>query len=158
MASRELLAAVLGIGGRARERRVDIVPLASLPTGTLGPALQQAHLVIGALGYQPNTIAFRQANGEPLSLASGATFHTPRVDGACRLLDSQGAFIAHAYGIGLASGFVPRGPQLGGEPSFRGQTNGLWMYQHDVGRLLLSALEADTISNRPVEAPLQQVG
>ena len=43
------------------------------------------------------------------------------------------------FGIGLGAGFVPRG-RLGGEASFRGQANGLWLWQHDVGSLIIDAV------------------
>jgi len=42
-------------------------------------------------------------------------------------------------GIGLAAGFRPSG-ELGGEPSFRGQTNGIWLWQNGVGAIVVSGL------------------
>jgi hypothetical protein len=39
----------------------------------------------------------------------------------------------------LAAGFVPHG-KLGGEASFRGQANGLWLWQSDVGGLIVDAI------------------
>jgi hypothetical protein len=46
-----------------------------------------------------------------------------------------------AYGIGLSAGFVPWGP-LGGEASFTGQANGLWLWQNDVGQMIVDQLLA----------------
>ncbi|RZM10963.1 MAG: aminotransferase DegT, partial [Sphingomonas sp.] len=46
-----------------------------------------------------------------------------------------------AYGIGLAAGFVPWG-RLGGEASFSGQANGLWLWQNDVGMMIVDQLLA----------------
>jgi hypothetical protein len=43
------------------------------------------------------------------------------------------------FAIGLAAGFVPHG-KLGGEPSFRGQANGLWLWQSDVGGMIVDAI------------------
>ena len=43
------------------------------------------------------------------------------------------------YGIGLAAGFVPWGA-LGGEKSFIGQANGLWLWQNDIGQMILDQL------------------
>lgn len=67
------------------------------------------------------------------------------VDRHCRVLDAHGAPIAGLFGIGLAAGFVPWGP-LGGEPSFRGQANGLWLWQNDVGMMIVDRL-LDTAAN-----------
>jgi hypothetical protein len=38
-------------------------------------------------------------------------------------------------GIGLASGYLPEG-----EASFRGHTNGVWLYQNDTGATLLRGI------------------
>jgi predicted oxidoreductase len=57
------------------------------------------------------------------------------VDGQCRILAANGKPVPGAYGIGLAAGFVPHG-KLGGEPSFRGQANGLWLWQNDIGWMI----------------------
>ncbi len=59
-----------------------------------------------------------------------AAWSTPRTAGA------------GAYGIGLSAGFVPWG-RLGGEASFRGQANGLWLWQNDVGQMIV-----DQVLNR----------
>ncbi len=42
--------------------------------------------------------------------------------------------------IGLAAGFRPSG-KFGGEPSFSGQANGLWLWQTAVGAMLVDALQ-----------------
>ena len=140
MASRNLLRAMLGLGGMAQERRCRLVRLQDTTSAGLSALLREADLVVAALGYRPHGLPMREEDGAPLRLASGAGYANPRVDDQCRLLDALGRPVPNAYGIGLASGFVPRGPQLGGEASFRGQTNGLWLYRHDLGRLLLHQL------------------
>jgi predicted oxidoreductase len=64
------------------------------------------------------------------------------VDKHCRVLDARGQPIPGAFGIGLAAGFVPWG-RLGGEPSFRGQANGLWLWQNDVGQMIVDQVLGD---------------
>jgi len=61
------------------------------------------------------------------------------VDNDCRVMDASGNPLPHLFAIGLAAGFVPYG-KLGGEPSFRGQANGLWLWQNDVGALIADAI------------------
>lgn len=63
------------------------------------------------------------------------------VDRHCRVLDAGGAAVPGLYGIGLAAGFVPWG-RLGGEASFVGQANGLWLWQNDVGMMIVDQLLA----------------
>jgi hypothetical protein len=43
------------------------------------------------------------------------------------------------FGIGLASGHVPDG-RLGGEASFSGKANGLWLWQNDIGQMIIDQL------------------
>ncbi len=61
------------------------------------------------------------------------------MDNHCRVLDASGNPIPNLFAIGLAAGFVPYG-KLGGEPSFRGQANGLWLWQNDVGAMIADAI------------------
>ena len=61
-------------------------------------------------------------------------------------MDALGTPLPKLYGMGLAAGFVPHG-KLGGERSFRGQANGLWLWQSDVGAMIVDAV----LSPRPTE-------
>jgi predicted oxidoreductase len=81
--------------------------------------------------------------GERVPLFADNGHRSRLVDGQCRLLDADAQPIPGAYGLGLASGFVPHG-SMGGEPSFDGQTNGLWLYQNDVGARVLDQVLASS--------------
>ena len=76
------------------------------------------------------------------------------MDNYCRVMDAGGNPLPHLFAIGLAAGFVPYG-KLGGETSFRGQANGLWLWQNDVGAMIADAilvspaLPRTTYLNRP---------
>ncbi len=132
--ARDLVLRMLGVDGRTPDPRVQT----HLVTGD-EDARAQAHLlaadiVIAALGYRPHALPLFEADGRRIALAaeSGAAM----VDRHCRVVGSDGQPIAGAYGIGLAAGFVPWG-RLGGEASFRGQANGLWQWQNDVGAMIV---------------------
>ncbi len=158
--SRELVKQFLGVGGAPAEPRVRLFPLDR--TGRqnafdLRALLDEAVLIIPAFGYRPNTVPVEAADGSRLALMAdqgpdpAATLPSaiaelvsyasapPLVDPACRVLAADGKVIPNLYAIGLASGFRLTG-NLGGEPSFRGQTNGLWLYQNGVGELILNQL------------------
>ncbi len=94
--------------------------------------LDVADLVIVALGYRPCPIRLLDARGLPIDLSTGAA---PLVDELSRVRRRGGRIVDGVWAVGLASGFRTAGA-LGGEPSFRGQTNGLWLWQHDVGRMI----------------------
>ncbi len=142
--SRELLMRLWGINGRELEKRVRLVKLQS--DGNVGndqaqvkQLLDEAALVVPAFGYRPIAIDMRDAADNPIELMCLGAGTPPLVDGQCRMLDASGSPIPNVFGIGLASGFVPSG-KLGGEPSFRGQTNGLWLYQNGVGEIILDQI------------------
>ena len=46
-----------------------------------------------------------------------------------------GTVLHNIFGIGLGSGFKPN-LAMGGEPSFSGQLNSLWLYQNDIGAVV----------------------
>lgn len=137
--ARELALRMLGVDGRVPEPRVALHRVEGDNDTVAREIVAGADLVIAALGYRPRALALEQADGSPIALAahSGA----PMVDDACRVRDAFGAPVPGLYGIGLAAGFVPQG-SLGGESSFVGQANGLWLWQNDVGMMIVNQLIA----------------
>lgn len=138
--SRELLKRVWGMSSWGVENRVKIVSID--PQGNnadeIKKLLDEAALIIPAFGYRPNVVPVFDASGQEVDLLcrNGGAL----VDDKGCVLDAHRQPVANIYGIGLASGFVPSG-DLGGEASFMGQTNGLWLYQNGVGELVFNQLE-----------------
>lgn len=135
--ARDLVLRMLGVDGREPDPRVALHRI----TGDDDPAaletLQRADLVIAALGYRPRALPLHDTDGSPLALA--AHEGAPMVDAECRVRAASGAVVPGLYGIGLAAGFVPSGA-LGGEASFVGQANGLWLWQNNVGMMIVDQL------------------
>lgn len=132
--SRELVLRMLSLGGRTPDPRVTTHRIAGDQDAAARAIIEGADLVIGALGYRPRCVPLIGVDGTPLSLAHHVG--RPMVDRHCRLLDATDRPVPGAYGIGLSAGFVPWG-RLGGEASFRGQANGLWLWQNDVGQMIV---------------------
>ncbi len=135
--ARELVLRMLGIGGRVPDPRVALHRISGDDDATARALLGDADLVVAALGYRPHALPLADADGRRIALA--ADQGAPMVDRHCRVIGADGSVLAGAYGIGLAAGFVPWG-RLGGEPSFRGQANGLWLWQNDVGLMIVDQL------------------
>ena len=127
-----------GIGGRPPEPRLHLHRLGVDDASTLA-LLDNADLIIAALGYRPRALPVFDQAGRATPLHSETSPQAPLVDGRCRVLDHGGNPIPHLFAIGLAAGFVPHG-KLGGEASFRGQANGLWLWQSDVGGFIIDAI------------------
>jgi hypothetical protein len=138
--ARELVMRALGIGGRAPEPRLRLNRLHG-PASEANAlrALEAADLIIAALGYQPRALPLFDVNRNRIPLALDGPTPAPLVDRLCRVLDHRRRPIPGVFGVGLAAGFVPSG-SLGGEPSFRGQTNGIWLWQNGVGAIIVNAL------------------
>ena len=132
--SRELVLRMLSLGGRTPDPRVTTHRITGDGDAAARAIIEGADLVIGALGYRPRCVPLIGVDGTPLSLAHHVG--RPMVDRHCRLLDATDRPVPGAYGIGLSAGFVPWG-RLGGEASFRGQANGLWLWQNDVGQMIV---------------------
>jgi hypothetical protein len=103
-----------------------------LPYSSAG--FKDVDLVVLAIGFSANTVPyFRGTERVPLLAERGDRARL--VDQESRVLDAEGHALPNAWGIGMGSGYVPRG-----EPSFRGQTNGLWLYQNDTGAVIVDAI------------------
>ncbi len=134
--ARDLVLRMLEIDGRVPDPRIRLHRVGN-DDAAARAILAEADLVIAALGYRPRALTLEAADGAPLSLA--ADTGRPMVDPHCRIVGADGAAIPGLYGIGLAAGFVPWG-KLGGEASFSGQANGLWLWQNDVGMMIVDQL------------------
>lgn len=137
--SRELVLRMLEIGGRVPDPRVRMHRLAGDDDAEAARILREADIVVGALGYRPVALPLYGPQGDRIALAAHAPGRPRLADQQCRILDANGDPLPGAYGIGLAAGFVPEGA-LGGEPSFRGKANGLWLWQNDVGQIIVDRL------------------
>ncbi len=135
--ARALVLRMLEVGGRRADPRVRLHRIAPGADAAAAAILREADLVIAALGYRPHALPVADGAGRPIALAADAG--AAMVDRHCRVLDAAGAPLPGLYGIGLAAGFVPWG-RLGGEASFAGQANGLWLWQNDVGRMIVDQL------------------
>ncbi|OYY68151.1 DegT/DnrJ/EryC1/StrS family aminotransferase [Sphingomonas sp. 28-63-12] len=145
--ARDLVQRMLAIDGRSPEPRVQLHCLAEDDDAIAAALLHKADLVIAALGYRPHALPLFDAAGNPIALA--ADTGAAMVDKHCRVTGADGAPVSGVYGIGLAAGFVPWGA-MGGEPSFRGQANGLWQWQNDVGLMIVEQLLGERARARAV--------
>ena len=137
--ARDLVLRMLAVDGRKPDPRVVCHRIVG-DDPAAHAILADADLVIAALGYRPVSLPITALDGNPLPLA--AERGAPMVDRHCRIVDADGAPVAGLYGIGLAAGFVPWGA-LGGEASFAGQANGLWLWQNDVGLMIVDQILED---------------
>ncbi len=140
--ARELVVHALGIGGRVGDPRLQLHQLSGEDDMHAAYLLDRADLVIAAFGYQPHALPLLDARGRAIRLRCAAPMRGRMVDDLCRVVDTDSIAVPGVFGIGLAAGFVPHG-KLGGEASFRGQANGLWLWQNDVGQMIVEQLLAD---------------
>ena len=136
--SRELVMRASGIGGRPPEPRLRLHRIDESSPAETHAILARADVIVAAIGYRPRLLTVYDANGDEIELA-GRHRNVPAVDRECRVLDAAGRPVDRLFAIGLAAGFRPSG-KFGGEPSFSGQANGLWLWQTAVGAMLIDAL------------------
>lgn len=133
---KELWRAMNGRRGRI-ERRV--AALLGAGPHQIARYLKEADLIVPAFGYAARTLPIFDASGHRLPLRADEDGRA--VDAKSRLVLSDGTPIANLFGIGLGHGFRPSGV-MGGEPSFRGQANSLWLYQNHIGRCVYEGIRA----------------
>lgn len=150
--ARDLLMAVRGIGGRPREARLKLHQVGASLDPVAAKILDEADVIIAALGYRPQGLPLVTASGRRLELFADDTGARPLVDGECRVLDRSGAPIQGLLGIGLGTGFFSR-ELVGGELSFSGQTNSLWQWQNAIGGLIARQIQA-VAATKPTQQTL----
>jgi hypothetical protein len=139
--ARDLLMSVRGIGGRQPEKRLRLYRVDAGHDRAAREILDDADVIIAALGYRPQAIPLLSDSGRRLALFADDTGARPLVDDQCRVLDRSGVPIEGLLGIGLGSGFFSR-ELVGGELSFSGQTNSLWQWQNAIGALVVRQIKA----------------
>lgn len=135
------------------EERVTLLPLSEshLSPAAVRRMLDDAALIVPAFGYRSSTMPVLDPEGQPLRLM--ADLGGPAVGRDARLLLADGGHIPNVVGIGLGADYRPWG-HMGGEPSFDGQTNGLWLYQNDIGAVVYQSVrECIEQAERPRIAP-----
>ena len=151
--ARDLLMSVRGIGGRPPEKRLRLYPVYAGPDRAAREILDDADVIIAALGYRPQVIPLLTASGRRLELFADDTGVRPLVDEQCRVLDRSGTPIEGLLGIGLGSGFFSR-ELVGGELSFSGQTNSLWQWQNAIGGLIVRRIQAGETTRLNERTPI----
>ncbi|MGA5821179.1 FrbG [Kitasatospora sp. NPDC094028] len=139
--ARELARQVMGL---AAEKAPDGFGQAVLDGPWTAEALEaagvaSADLVITALGYDARLPRLLGADGRELELARPRGAVDTGRDGLPGLAAGGSAERLVMYGLG--AGLVPS-EETGGEPGYRGRLDGVWVYQHDIGAVILRALLA----------------
>lgn len=137
MDGRALYIQMLGLGNSELEKRVS---LNILNDNNLDfeKDLKQASIIIVAIGYAFNMLPVENCLGEKIEFKGELDNHW--VNENSELLDSNKKKIPNLYAMGLGTGFIPK-DELGGEPSFEGQTNGIWYYQNALAKRIIDNIE-----------------
>lgn len=125
--------------GTEPEERVAMIPLSRthFSPASLRHLLDDAALIVPAFGYSAATLPVFDPGGRRLRLR--ADYGGPAVGRDARVLLADGGRLPNVFGIGLASGYRPWG-HMGGELSFDGQANSLWLYQNDIGAVVFQGV------------------
>lgn len=123
---------------------VDLVPMTTLAAKDLPVLLQRldrAPVIIPALGYQANLPPLIGPDGELVRLQNNPT--GLNVDPTGRPLLLSGAPLANFHAFGLGSRLLTTSVDIGGEPSFKGSADGVWLYQNQGAQMLLKGILGD---------------
>lgn len=140
--AKDLYRAMRGLGGAGPETRVRLraLPESGADCDALDIDWEQLALVVFASGYTLPEVPIVNARGAAVSLQGHYT--DAYVDQQSRLLDACGASLPGLYAVGLATGFSPV-EMLGGESTYSGKENSVWLCQHQLGETLFDALARD---------------
>lgn len=143
MDGRNLYMQMLGLQSSKKELRVKLKVFKN-DEETFKLDVTEATLIVFAYGYRLNMFPCFTEKGEQIRFMGEVTNHW--VNKNCELIKENGEVIQNMYASGLATGFIPN-EELGGEPSFQGQTNGIWYYQNAIAAKILNHLEREHSPN-----------
>jgi dTDP-4-amino-4,6-dideoxygalactose transaminase len=144
--AKDLVRNALGLQGRTPDPRLKLIAL----NGDSAPAeeaLQEADLIIAAMGYRPRMCTVLDADGSQIPLHDPVSGDWATVDQRCRVLTQSKEPLPGLTAMGLAVG-PAASHALGGEENYRGQVNSLWLWQNTLGlRVVDEVLKraADTV-------------
>lgn len=127
--SRDLLRKHWGLGMPASENRFQLFKMDDSNAAAANQLLEEADLIIAALGYRPRALPLFDVNHSRIKLQADSKL--PLVDAASRVIDAEGQPIPGVFAMGLSAGYPLAG--VHGEPSFKGEANGLSLWQSDIG-------------------------
>ena len=99
--------------------------------------LSSASLVVAAIGYAARVPELFDPSGKQMTLLSEFGQLTTDADGHCS--DTNGQLLPNILAYGLGAGQFTN-PEVGGETSFAGRVDGVWLYMNDMGKVLLRTL------------------
>lgn len=134
--------------GRMPELDVEIhwMQLKSTEPGIIAQALREAPAVITAMGYQANLPPVIDAQGSEIPICNwprGVDVDDCGSVKAVSLGSMQGL-----YAIGIGSTLLRRSDAIGGEPSFSGVADGVWLYHNHGGGVILDTLIDSESTNK----------
>ncbi|MFD5417091.1 FrbG [Streptomyces sp. NPDC127069] len=100
-------------------------------------ALAEADVIVMANGFEADLPPLGHADGTPLTPATGPTGTVVTDRG--HLVDAEGTAHPRLLAYGLGAGLAPSA-DIGGEPSYTRRADGVWLYQHDIGEIVLDDL------------------
>ena len=136
--SRDLIRKALQLGEAEAEPRLRLVKLQEETFEEANNILEEADLIIAALGYRPRALPLLDCSGQPMQLFSHTSQDAPLVDECSHVLDGAGRPIDGVFALGLSAGYPLAGRY--GEPSFKGQANGLSLWQSDIGEEIVNQI------------------
>ncbi|MYT33692.1 MULTISPECIES: hypothetical protein [unclassified Streptomyces] len=121
--------------GPAPARLVQVTDPAALEAAQR--ALAEADVIVMANGFEANLPPIHRTDGTPVSAAVGPTGTVVTAQG--HLVDVHGTAHPRLLAYGLGAGLAPSA-EVGGEPSYTRRADGVWLYQHDIGGIVLDEL------------------
>ncbi|MEH2155529.1 hypothetical protein [Nostoc sp.] len=137
--SRELFRQVMGWSQEQQEKRINLVeiPQDSKELKNIETYFNQTSLIIYACGYDSNVIPIFDSEGNEMELL--CDHRGSRIDDNGRILLKDGSPLPNILAIGLGAG-LKYSDKLGGEKTFKGEINGVWIYQNTIGETIFNQI------------------
>lgn len=117
------------------EVKINLIEINEENTKKIHQCFDESHKIVTCFGYEPNLPTFLNKNGKEFNLKMRAL--GVFVDPNGRVYMENGELLKGFYAFGIGSG-LSRSKEIGGERSFQGRVDGVWLYQNDIGERVLN--------------------
>lgn len=120
------------------EVNINLIEINKINEKKIQKHLDSSQKIVTCFGYEPNLPVFRDKSGVEfnLKMRSLGVF----VDSSGGIYMENQELLQNFYAFGIGSG-LSISKEIGGERSFQGRVDGVWLYQNDIGDKILESID-----------------
>ncbi len=137
-AARNIASSILKTGKIPRNKiNINLIEINKENHQEIKKCFDESKKIVACFGYEPNLPIFKNRDGTIFNLKTRAL--GVFVDTNGNVYKENGDILKDIYAFGIGSG-LSISKDIGGEKSFQGRVDGVWLYQNDIGEIIFNKM------------------